>query len=168
MNRDKSVLYKPFADQLIQFEFKLILLNLPFSLFVGLRTFQEQDALYAQGRTAPGMIVTNARGGFSWHNFGLAADYVAHPDSKTWSWDVRMYSYKQMADVAKSCGLDAGFYWTTFNDPPHLQNVFKLALSHARLLYNEGGLQNVWNYLDNDNDIVKKENENANITTGVG
>src|SRR5690348_15494967 len=38
----------------------------------GSRTYAEQNALYAQGRTKPGNIVTNARGGYSWHNFALA------------------------------------------------------------------------------------------------
>ena len=38
----------------------------------GYRSIAEQDALYAQGRTAPGEIVTNARGGQSYHNYGLA------------------------------------------------------------------------------------------------
>ncbi|SVE43245.1 uncharacterized protein METZ01_LOCUS496099, partial [marine metagenome] len=40
-----------------------------------LRTYAEQDDLYEQGRTEPGKIVTNARGGKSWHNFGLAIDF---------------------------------------------------------------------------------------------
>ena len=40
----------------------------------GLRTFAEQDALYAQGRTKPGAKVTNAKGGQSIHNYGLAVD----------------------------------------------------------------------------------------------
>ena len=40
----------------------------------GLRSFAEQDALYAQGRTAPGPKVTHARGGHSNHNFGIAFD----------------------------------------------------------------------------------------------
>jgi hypothetical protein len=39
-----------------------------------MRSFAEQDALYAQGRTKPGKIVTKARGGFSNHNFGVAFD----------------------------------------------------------------------------------------------
>lgn len=42
----------------------------------GFRTYAEQDALYAQGRTAPGKIVTKAKGGISNHNFGLAFDIV--------------------------------------------------------------------------------------------
>jgi peptidoglycan L-alanyl-D-glutamate endopeptidase CwlK len=37
-----------------------------------LRTYDEQNALYVQGRTAPGNKVTNARGGYSNHNFGIA------------------------------------------------------------------------------------------------
>jgi len=45
-------------------------------LISGLRTYEEQDALYAQGRTAPGPKVTNAPGGHSNHNFGLAFDMV--------------------------------------------------------------------------------------------
>src|SRR5688572_33248443 len=40
----------------------------------GLRTFAEQDALYAKGRTTPGAIVTQARGGESNQNYGLAVD----------------------------------------------------------------------------------------------
>ena len=40
----------------------------------GLRTIAEQDELYAQGRTKPGKIVTNAKGGKSNHNSGLAID----------------------------------------------------------------------------------------------
>src|SRR3954465_9837804 len=40
------------------------------------RTFAEQDALYSQGRTRKGPVVTNARGGQSWHNFGMAVDFA--------------------------------------------------------------------------------------------
>jgi peptidoglycan L-alanyl-D-glutamate endopeptidase CwlK len=36
-----------------------------------------QEALYAQGRTAPGRIVTNARAGQSYHNYRCAVDVVA-------------------------------------------------------------------------------------------
>jgi peptidoglycan L-alanyl-D-glutamate endopeptidase CwlK len=40
----------------------------------GTRTFAEQDALYRKGRDLPGPKVTNARGGASNHNFGVAWD----------------------------------------------------------------------------------------------
>ena len=41
-----------------------------------LRTFKEQDELYAQGRTKKGKIVTNSKAGQSYHNYGLAVDIV--------------------------------------------------------------------------------------------
>ena len=66
----------------------------------GLRTYEEQNELFAQGRTKPGRIVTNARGGFSNHNFGIAfdvgvfegANYANRPSTKQsapseWIWD---------------------------------------------------------------------------------
>ena len=42
-----------------------------------LRTWAEQDRLYRQGRSEPGSIVTYARGGGSWHNFGRAYDLAS-------------------------------------------------------------------------------------------
>ena len=61
-----------------------------------LRTFAEQDALYAQGRTKPGKIVTNAKGSQSYHCYGLAVDIVLLKDkdkngsfeSASWETDV--------------------------------------------------------------------------------
>ena len=59
-----------------------------------LRTFKEQDALYAQGRSivfdTKGKrlgIVTNAKGGQSIHNYGLALDIVLITNGKVASWD---------------------------------------------------------------------------------
>ena len=60
ISRDKSLLYPPFAEKLVEFESRLAAAKLPFYLFMGLRTFEDQDELYAQGRTKPGRIVTNA------------------------------------------------------------------------------------------------------------
>jgi len=48
----------------------------------GLRTFAEQDELYAKGRTRPGAIVTQARGGESNHNYGLAVDLCPFTNDK--------------------------------------------------------------------------------------
>jgi len=53
-----------------------------------LRTHAEQDKLYAQGRTVKGSIVTNARGGQSYHNYGLAIDIcLLSKDGTKVSWD---------------------------------------------------------------------------------
>lgn len=73
----------------------------------GLRTIEEQDALYAQGRTKPGAIVTNARGGSSYHNYGLAIDLVEIRDGKP-NWN---FNYKLLQPVAKKYGLTWGADW---------------------------------------------------------
>lgn len=83
------------------------------------RTFAQQDALYAQSRTAPGNRVTNARGGQSWHNYGLAADVVfstangqpSWPDNGNWT------RYGQIAD---GYGLTWGGNWRD-PDRPHVE-----------------------------------------------
>jgi hypothetical protein len=45
-------------------------------IYCGRRTMEEQAALYAKGRTAGGRIVTKAKPGESYHNYGLAFDWV--------------------------------------------------------------------------------------------
>ena len=51
-------------------------LNIKLRITDGYRSIQEQNTLYAQGRTTPGNIVTHARGGQSLHNYGNAFDVV--------------------------------------------------------------------------------------------
>lgn len=152
-NRDKAALFPKFASHLIQFELELHKAGLPFYLHMGLRTWEEQDALYAQGRTLPGAKVTNAKGGDSWHNYGLAADYVMDADiakpGVQWSWDTKGASvslWKVMAEIAVKIGLEAGYYWKTFPDLPHVQNRYGLTLVEAKELYSQGGLQKVWEH----------------------
>lgn len=48
--------------------------GLDYKAICGTRSWEEQEALYAKGRTVPGRIVTNAPPGSSMHNFGLAID----------------------------------------------------------------------------------------------
>lgn len=52
---------------------------MPILVLHGYRSIEEQNALYAQGRTAPGKRVTNAKGGQSAHNFGMAIDVAPEP-----------------------------------------------------------------------------------------
>lgn len=154
-NRDRSILYPPFAAQLVNLDVRLAAAGLPFKLFMGFRTWAEQDALYAQGRTAPGKIVTNARGGESWHCFGFASDYVLNDagdkPTASWSWDTRAdvnrdgrSDWMQLAEIAEACGLEAGARWKKFPDLPHCQNRFGLTLVEAQECYRRGGLAAVW------------------------
>ena len=100
----------------------------------GLRTTKEQNALYEQGRTKPGKIVTNARGGYSYHNFGLAFDYcvcdiVGGKLIPNWYVDKR---WKRVGAIGKTLGLEWGGDWTSFKDYPHFQYTFGLSLSQLR------------------------------------
>lgn len=91
----------------------------------GLRTIAEQDALYAQGRTAPGKIVTKAKGGSSYHNYGLAVDLAIIIDKdgngtyETISWDTNM----EVVKVFEAAGWEWGGRWK-FLDKPHFQKTF--------------------------------------------
>ncbi len=96
----------------------------------GTRTFDEQDELFAQGRTKSGPIVTNARGGFSNHNFGIAWDVGIFNEKGEYIDDLidegRMTSkavdaeYKKVGAYGKSLGLFWGGDWTK-PDYPHFQ-----------------------------------------------
>ena len=88
----------------------------------GRRTMAEQTALYAQGRTTKGPKVTNAPAGSSAHNFGLAADLAPMKDGKIY-WNAPDIVWKQMADVAVSLGLTAGYYFKSFKDMPHIEST---------------------------------------------
>lgn len=92
----------------------------------GLRTFSEQDDLYAIGRTKPGKIVTNAKGGQSIHNYGFAVDIVLIIDCKTASWDTakdwdgdRISDWTECVNIFKKYGWSWGGDWKTFKDLPH-------------------------------------------------
>ena len=94
----------------------------------GLRTFQEQDDLYAIGRTKPGKKVTNAKGGQSIHNYGFAVDICMIIDGKTASWDtVKDWDNDKVADwyecvkIFAKHGWDWGGNWKTFKDLPHFE-----------------------------------------------
>ncbi len=90
----------------------------------GLRTKEQQDALYAQGRTAPGSIVTEVRGGYSMHNYGLAVDVVPGLSGATpWApnWNERDSVFVEMIDLCEAQGLIAGARWTTLPDFDHFQ-----------------------------------------------
>ncbi len=93
------------------------------------RSASEQDALYAQGRTEPGNIVTNAKGGTysSMHMWGVAADFyldmdVDGDDEKTddaFNNSTRLF--QAVGTIGKSLGLEWGGDWTSIVDMPHFQ-----------------------------------------------
>jgi LAS superfamily LD-carboxypeptidase LdcB len=89
----------------------------------GYRSSDEQDRLYQQGRTTPGPVVTYAKGGQSYHNYGLAFD-VARVDSKG-NIDWKKPIDSDTAQYAKNEGFEWGGDWAApKTDNPHFQMTF--------------------------------------------
>ena len=108
----------------------------------GLRTVAEQDALFAQGRTKPGSVVTNARGGQSNHNYGLAVDVVPFTDGKP-NWNAPNSVWMAIGQEGGKVGLEWGGNWKKFIDKPHLQ-LPGLSVKQCIALNKKGGLSAVW------------------------
>lgn len=114
--------------------------GIPIVITQGLRTIAEQDELYALGRTKPGSIVTNARGGYSNHNFGMAIDFaLLMPDGKAVSWDMKRdgncngtADWHEIVTEAKALGFAWGGDWYSFKDYPHFEMTFGLTCAQLR------------------------------------
>jgi peptidoglycan L-alanyl-D-glutamate endopeptidase CwlK len=93
-----------------------------FKITHGVRTQAEQDALYAQGRTAPGKIVTNTKN--SRHIGGFAVDIAVLVNGQV-SWEMK--HYKAVADVVKKVAAHLGVNiawggdWKSPVDGPHFE-----------------------------------------------
>jgi len=98
--------------------FKAASAGITIKILGGLRTFAEQDALHAQGRSTPGTIVTQARGGQSNHNFGIAFDIGVFEGSKYLGESPK---YNAVGVLGVDLGLEWGGNWKTFKDAPHFQ-----------------------------------------------
>lgn len=123
-----------------------------------LRTFKEQDELYALGRTKlydkNGKRlgkVTNAKGGQSFHNYGLAFDIVLlvnkdnKPGLESASWDIKTdfdkdgkSDWVEVVNVAKKYGWEWGGDWKSFKDYPHFQKTFGKTTKELQALYKAG------------------------------
>ena len=115
-----------------------------------LRTFAEQDALFAQGRSKPGKRVTNAKGGQSYHNYGLAIDIVLLVDKdkngtfETAAWDLKTdfdgdkkADWMEVVQIFKRYGYEWGGDWK-FVDAPHFQKTFGKSIYELRALHTAG------------------------------
>lgn len=113
--------------------------GLQVTIVIAFRSWVDQDATYAQGRTQPGSIVTDAMGGDSYHNWGLAFD-AAPMTNGVIDWN-NTDAFNKMGQYGQQVGLEWGGNWTTFAitivDQPHFQYTYGLSteelLNGARL-----------------------------------
>lgn len=110
------------------------------------RSWAEQDALYNKQDGT-----TNARGGESLHNYGLAVDFAfdASPESGVqWSWD-RSHPWEDVADIAVEMGFTwSGKFKSISGDLGHYENSYGVTLKALQELHKQGGIENVWSHLN--------------------
>ncbi len=126
------------------------------------RPFAEQAAEYAKGRTVPnnptvkspmGSIVTNARPGWSWHQWGRAIDLVPRRNGKTLVWGTRgngldqnpsddatddLELWQRIAAIFKAQGLQWGGDFPSLKDYPHFQDPGPWTLKQLNALHPRG------------------------------
>lgn len=151
-------LHPVFRERLVMLAEALARRGMQAMITDGLRTVAEQDALFAQGRTKPGAKVTNARGGQSNHNYGLAVDMYPFIGGKIFV-DVprgasvefrRTFNAVQDAigEEAERLGLFWGARFRGIVDTPHVQLLPEQELRPSEafkiLTKNKGNLEAVW------------------------
>jgi hypothetical protein len=116
-----------------------------FRVTQGYRSWAEQDALYQQGRTTLGEIVTDAPAGSSWHEYGLACDVV--PMDPLPDWNLTHPAWARLVAAGESLGLYSGDEFTHRKDEPHFQLTGRYPVSPneevKQVLLNEG-MEAVW------------------------
>ncbi|WEL57842.1 M15 family metallopeptidase [Pseudomonas kermanshahensis] len=107
---------RPYARELL---FNAAAAGIRIKIISGLRTYEEQDRLYAKGRTIPNTsIVTHARGGESNHNFGTAFDIGVFEGNQYLDDSPK---YKAVGVLGMELGLEWGGNWKNIVDQPHFQ-----------------------------------------------
>jgi peptidoglycan L-alanyl-D-glutamate endopeptidase CwlK len=117
-----------------------------------LRTFQEQALIFAQGRTRPGKIVTWARPGFSYHNFGLALDFCLIDPKNAWNMKAdldkdNIPDWMEVVVEFERAGWEWGGRWKRA-DTPHFQKVFNIPVAECLRRYNNKNFIPGTNYIN--------------------
>jgi len=95
------------------------------------RDNESQAQLYAQGRTAPGKIVTNAGPGDSYHNYRCAIDVVPLLNGKP-DWDGSHPVWAEIGRIGKESGLEWAGDWKSFKELAHFQYTNGLTLAQLK------------------------------------
>ncbi|QQK08470.1 M15 family metallopeptidase [Miniphocaeibacter halophilus] len=91
--------------------------GLPVIIIETYRTQERQDFLYAQGRANDNNIVTWTRS--SYHTRRKAFDIAKNEKGNEFGDDE---FFKRCAEIGESVGLEAGYFWTDYQDKGHFQN----------------------------------------------
>jgi len=120
-------------DKVREFIYKAEKEGMALRITSGFRTFQQQQAIYNQGRTTPGKVITNARPGYSYHNYGLAIDVVPMENGQpVWN----STHWNRIGRLGKSLGFEWGGDFTSLVDKPHFQITFGKSASQLLAMHN--------------------------------
>ena len=98
------------------------------------RSGEEQNELYAQGRTKPGPKVTNAKAGQSFHQYRVALDLYPLVNGKP-DFSGKSLDWHKIAAVLKKHGFEWAFEWKRFKEMPH----FQMTGGHPLSYFQQGG-----------------------------
>ena len=144
-----STLYLPFYDELCE------RLPMEWNPYSGLRTFDEQTALWNQGRITKGSIVTNAKAGESAHNYGCASDWtIWENDNPIWMHkdDPRWAVYFSAIDKA---ALKKG---SDFGDTDHNEVLIACDWPHILIAFNVGGMVAAQQKIEEEMKLCQQQN----------
>lgn len=119
MARDVRQLHPRLQEKIVQLQALCNKEGLRLGIAECFRSVSEQNALYAQGRTKPGSIVTNAPGSSysSQHQWGIAFDFYKNVKGHAYDDDA---FFRRVGQLGKSIGLGWGGDWHSIVDKPHL------------------------------------------------
>ena len=109
------------------------------------RSMEEQEKIYAQGRTAPGEVVTKAIPGSSYHQYGLAADIVPLSVSGEPNYN---YDQSKWLNIASQWNIAWGGSWSGFKDRDHWEEKCGHNWRDLLDLYNQKKFIPGTNYVD--------------------
>lgn len=154
INRSKTLLYPPFLEAINRGLRIAAADNLHAFIFEGWRSLARQKELFAQGRTAPGQIVTWAKPWQSLHFYGVAVDLVFDGDDAPgiqWSWegsyaDTKGDDYGRLAKIMKAEGLE----WLGDKniERAHFQMSFGMSAADMARVTQDEGLLGLWAKFD--------------------
>lgn len=110
----------------------------PVGISDGYRSTETQNRYYEQGRTRPGPVITNARGGQSYHNYGLAIDVYPLTNGRM-NFAATSSDYAPIVAVGKAVGFEWGGDWPApKTDMPHFQMSEGRSTGELRQLQQSG------------------------------
>ena len=149
-----NLLYPPFLVRFVKGLKNAQDAGFPVKEFETFRSFERQDHLYSLGRTKKGKIVTNARAGRSFHQYGIASDIAMFINGQ-WTW-TDPKSYVAVAPYFEKEGLQ--WLGRKSNDLTHYQLKVEFSIYELENIYKTENLLGVWTKLNErygDHDIWK-------------